>query len=248
MANDTVLLALNGEASLSEFSTAIGHFNALIKALTAETTGSTDVEWVVDTLQIGSVIVGAHGFAEDTGLVEKVVTGYAVVGQALATRTAIPYSEKVTKPARALTELLNGKIPSLRMETPTTESTVEINYNPDRPYKPSIAYGRLKGRIKTISLRSGIFMTLADALFDNAISCYLKAEQEDLAREYWGKKVFVSGKISRNPETGKPYSVKEVTNIEIFESKPGGFGRAKGVIELEDGQTSDSVIEKLRNE
>jgi hypothetical protein len=99
-----------------------------------------------------------------------------------------------------LTKLLDGRITSLRLETEIEDFLVEAHYEGKAPLKPSYAYGRLKGTIQTLSARHGIRFTLYDVLFDRPISCYLKEGQEDLIREYWGKKVHVSGKMAETPK------------------------------------------------
>jgi hypothetical protein len=113
--------------------------------------------------------------------------------------------------------------------------------------KLTYAYGRLKGTIQTLSMRRGVHFTLYDVLFDRPVNGYLKEGQQELIREYWGKKVFVSGRICRDPDTGKPLNIRDVSEIEVVNSKPGGFRRAIGIIELKQGETPEEIIRGIRN-
>ena len=48
-----------------------------------------------------------------------------------------------------------------------------------------------------------------DELFDSAVSSYLGEEHEDMMRDAWGKRLIVEGWIRRDPETGRPVTVRK---------------------------------------
>jgi hypothetical protein len=249
MANDTLTLALNGDVPLAEFSAAMSHFNTLVTSLSSEIAGKEQIEWVVDTLETGSAIATVRGISEQTQLVESVVLAYGVVGKALQNREPIPYSDQVSKSARALTELMNGHITSVRFETQKEDIIVSSHYASAKPMAPaSYSFGSLKGSVQTLSRRRGVKFTLYDVLFDRPISCYLKDGQEDMIRDYWGKKVSVTGRIGRDTESGKPFAIRDIVTISpVKSSEPGSYRLARGVLQLAEGETPEGVIRGLRN-
>ena len=248
MPNDTLTLALSGDVSLEDFAKAMENFSALINELTAELARDTSIEWVIDELAGGSAIATIKGDTDSLDSLYAIISAYSVVGKSLQTHQVIPYPDRIKTPAQNLTKLLDEKITSLRFETASDDIIIESHYKTDHPLKPSYAYGRLKGTIQTLSLRRGIHFMLYDVLFDRPVSCYLRQGQEELVREHWGKKVFVSGRIGRDPDNGRPFAIRDISEIQVSEGKPGGFRRAQGVIKLDKVQTPEGLIENLRND
>lgn len=246
MPNDTLTLALNGDVSLKDFAKAMEHFDELVQGLTNELARDVSIEWVIDTLDAGSATTTVKGETDNLERLTAVVTAYASVGESLQLHQPIPYPEKIRNSAQKLVGLLDGNITSLRFETSIKDSLIEGYHEGKAPLKPTYAYGRVKGTVQTLSARRGISFRLYDVLFDRPITCYLREEQEELIRANWGKKVYVSGKIARNPETGRPFAVREITDIQAVDSKPGGFRRARGLIDL-GNNTSESIIRNIRN-
>jgi hypothetical protein len=246
MPNDTLTLALNGDVSLEDFANAMENFNKLVQGLTTEIARDSSIEWVIDSLQNGSAIATVKGDTDRLDTLAAIISAFSSVGNALKTHQPIPYPS-VREPAQNLTRLLNGKITSIRFETATEDIFIESHYKSGHPLKLTYAYGRLKGTIQTLSMRRGVHFTLYDVLFDRPVNGYLKEGQQELIREYWGKKVFVSGRICRDPDTGKPLNIRDVSEIEVVNSKPGGFRRAIGIIELKQGETPEEIIRGIRN-
>ncbi len=246
MDNNTLTLVLNGDVPLQEFAKAMSEFNALIQGLTTEIAHGARIEWVIDKLESGSAIATVLGETDRPDSLAAVVSAYSIVGKSLQSHQLIPYSDKIRVPALNLTNLLNGKITSMRFETASDDFLVDAHYDGKPPLKASYAHGRLKGIVKTLSARRGIRFVLYDVLLDRPIAGYLKEGQEDLIRPYWDKKVYVSGKIGRDPETGRAFAIRDITEIEPVNSKPGGFNRAKGIIDL-GGETSENIIQAIRN-
>jgi hypothetical protein len=69
--SDTVTLALQGTVSLSEFSTAVARFDALIAALTAESDGA-GIAWQLDALDYSSAITTARGVPTNGAIPERI--------------------------------------------------------------------------------------------------------------------------------------------------------------------------------
>jgi hypothetical protein len=246
MPNDTLTLALRGEVSLEDFAKAMDGFNKLVQGLTAEIARDSQIDWVIDSLETGSAIATVKGDTDRLDAVMNIVSAYSAVGKALKLHEPIPYPS-IREPAQKLTSLLDGKITSMVFETALEDVIIEGHYKGERPIKLTYAYGRLKGTIQTLSMRRGVHFTLYDVLFDRPVNGYLHEGQQELIRENWGKKVFVTGRICRDPDTGKPLNIRDVSEIEPVNSKPGGFRRAKGIIQLKHGETPENIIRGIRN-
>lgn len=244
---DALTLVLNGELSLPEFAKAVGYFNELVKALANELAAEATIEWLVDSLESGSAIATIRGVSETPDAVIAVVKGYEAVGVHLRDNTPIPYSAKVVNAARSLTSVLDGKITSLQFETQDEEIEI-MGRRQSPPRKLSSYLGTLKGTVQTMSRRRGVRFTLYDALFDRPISCYLKEGEEELIRDKWGKKVLVTGLISRDIDTGRPSAIHQITGIRLVESSPGSYKRARGILRLPEGETPEGILRELRDD
>lgn len=57
-----------------------------------------------------------------------------------------------------------------------------------------------------------------------------------MIRNMWGKYVTVTGKIYRDPITGRPLEVCKLEGVEILQDEPpGSYKRARGAIPWKDG-------------
>ena len=91
--------------------------------------------------------------------------------------------------------------------------------------------------------------TLYDSTFDKAVPCYLQEDQEDKMREIWGKNVIVTGRITREPDNGRPVSIREITSIDpVVEAAPGSYKIARGIFQWSQGDEPAEVsIRRLRD-
>lgn len=250
MAEQTLTMALNGEVPLPEFARAIGHFNALVAGLSSDIASGITIEWIIDELAAGSAVTTIRGVSEDTRILSAIVDAYSEVGKALQTNKPIPYSERVSKPARSLIEMLNGKITSVRFETAKEDIVISSHYaEGDKERKePTHSIGTIKGVVESLSRRRGIRFYIYDVLFDRPIACYLRDGEEEKIKDFWGKKISVSGRISRDADTGKPFAIRDITQIKPVENSiPGSYRNARGVLSLREGETPASVIRDLRD-
>ena len=75
------------------------------------------------------------------------------------------------------------------------------------------AIGGVHGRIQTLTSRGGLRFTLYDTLYDRAVGCYLSEGQEEIMRDYWGQTAVVEGTVTRDPNSGRPLTVRHVRNV-----------------------------------
>lgn len=258
MRTETVTLVLSGDVSLAELARAISGLRTLLTNLGREVGGGAEIDWNVDDLERGSTIASFRGTARRPNQqpqVESVVKAYGEVGLALEKRYRVPYSENVVRAANNIAGILNGRVDSIRFETEEIDATirspeVESATDIDRPMPLSGAsYGAVEGRVQTLTNRGGLRFTLYDLLNDRAVSCYLKEGHEDMMRDMWGKLVTVEGMVRRDPVTGIPQTVRQITKVApMVEAEADSYRRARGVVPIgPDGLMPEEAIRRLRD-
>jgi hypothetical protein len=243
MAQDTVTVVLSGEVSLDNFAEAIVHWKGLIDSLADEVLRGKPVRWVVSHLEAGSAIATVRGIPQGDAApddVERVTRAVLRVGQALESNEPIPFSQRVRTEAQALVSVLNGEIDSIRFETAEADATITSTSWPKAvAAEPAVepigwhgtAYGAVEGRVQTLTNRGSLRFTLYDTLHDRAVSCYLVERQQEIMRGSWGKRAVVEGWVTREPATGRPVTVRQVSAVTILpEEDPSAFQQARGAL------------------
>jgi hypothetical protein len=232
VANDSITYALSGEVTKEAFAAAAADLSALIDALTADLVGKERPEWVVEYLEAGSATMTFAGVGEDVEeAVEKIVHGYAAVGRSLERGDPVPYSPRVERAARRLTDVLNGSVTAVRFETPEESATVVSPSATVETQRHLQAYGAVEGRVQTLTSHGGLRFVLYDALFGKAVYCYLNVGSEELMRGAWDRRAVVEGWVSRDPVTGRPVSVRKVSSVSLLdEIQRGAYRQARGAV------------------
>jgi hypothetical protein len=248
MPKNTLTLKLQGNIPLAEFAQAMEHFSALVDALTDDVVGKSNVEWEITKLEAGSataVIIGKSPFDD---AVERVVRAYEVVGSAIKHKKPIPYSENISKEARALTSLINGKIKAVEFVTDNESSLIDKPLAYDEAFSREYSFGAISGTVETLSKRGKIRFVLYDSLFDRAVNCYLGTGQESLMLDAWDKHVFVAGQVYRDPNTGRPTDVREINYIQVLRDGQLDFMSLAGIIPWNNGdEYPEEAIRRLRD-
>ena len=242
MAKDEITLALNGDVTLGDFSTAVAEFLNLVKGLESDMSPGKPIDWFIVGLEAGSAIATIQGCpveGTEPADVERVVDAYMDVGRSIQQGKQLSYSNDTKKAARNLLKVIDGRITSLRFEN--IESDVEVFRTPEiftqvqQPVKLEISLGAVRGRVQSMTNRGSLRFTVYDLIDDRAISCYLTPGNEEMMRESWGRVAMVEGMVHRDPETGRATTVRNVQEIRIIhEGKPGewreALGAAKGFL------------------
>jgi hypothetical protein len=180
--------------------------------------------------------------------VENVVKSYAEIGRSLRIGVQLPYKKKVRGEAQALAALAGNGMEAVRFETILSDEIVEI-YRPEPALKPvelAEAYGAVTGRVQTLTSRSEFRFTLYDRYHDRAVSCYLARDRTELMREMWDRLATVEGWITRDPFSGRPLSVRRITNVTpIAEVGTQAYLDARGLVRSK--ERSEDVIRRLRD-
>ncbi len=252
-ASETVTVALEGpEISLSSFAEAVSALDGLLKALTAEVAAQSSVVWEVESLEVGSAIatVRGHTIEGDPDGVARVSAAYETIGDALQRQARVPFSEKVRRRVRALTNVLNDGVPALRLETANRDYIIlRDGHRQEAEQRPLITLGAVEGRIQALSNRRSLRFTLYDALDDRAIACYLKPGEEGMIRMLWGLRVIVEGEIRRDPLTGRPTAIRQITDVvPLPERGPDEWREAIGALaDVWDGEPAEETIRRIRD-
>jgi hypothetical protein len=245
---NTLTLKLQGNVPLAEFAKAMGHFSALVEALTDDVGGTTDVEWEISKLEAGSATAVIIGRSPYDDVIEKVVQAYEIIGSAIKGDKPIPYSETIAREARSITGLLNGKITAVEFVTDEMISTIDKPFLFDETIKREYSFGSISGTVETLSKRGKMRFILYDSLFDRAVNCYLQNGQEQLMLDAWDKRVHVAGQIYREPSTGRPTDVREISYIQVLPENHLDFMSLAGIIPWNNGdEYPEETIRRLRD-
>ena len=261
---DTLTIILDGEIPLREFARTIESFYELVKALSDEV-GAPDLDWVLDDLQVSSAVATVRA-PSDPQSAEKVVNAYAEVGHSLETGTPIISSPRVRSAAQKVISIQDARVRSVRFETPIREAIINVATALQVPEVqtqiPEIvtashalvvarqpALGGIQGRIQALSNRGGLRFTVYDLLYDKAIGCYIAEGKEELLRNNWGKLAIVEGVITRDPTTGRPLSIRQVSNITPLPDPSSGreYEDARGIVRPLAGLSPEEAIRRMRD-
>jgi hypothetical protein len=250
-ASQTLTLEIEGVIPLEVFARGAQEWVALVNQLSKDINRKEKVAWYVDELSRSSMIVTARGEAESSDNVVRVVRAYENVAHALHSHGPIPYSRLVRKHAGALVDVLklSDKITAIRFRT--DDETVDIYGQAGASGKSDLlrSYGAIEGRIQTLSDRTSLSFTLYDALFDKAVTCYLRPGQDAEAAALWRRRAIVRGLISRDPVNGRPVAIHDIDAILPLEGGEGNPLSARGVLPWREGdEPLTSILDRLRDE
>ncbi|MCA9936914.1 MAG: hypothetical protein H6662_15520 [Ardenticatenaceae bacterium] len=254
MINDTVKLELRGDIQIDVFSEAVRHFSELVVALSKDIAGQDTIEWELDTLEYGSpAVLTWQGHSDDVDIIENVVGAVETIGQKLEQGSAIPYGEQIRTIAHNLARIPNGKIDTLLLGSSQliSQITSESLSNLDTRFQPSEinSFGQVIGIAETVSSRQGNVVTIYDELFEKAVRCYFQEGQEDLMRNMWGKRVVITGNITRDAFSGRPRTIRDISDVRFLqEPDEDRFLSLRGVLTYQKGdETSETIVRRFRD-
>jgi hypothetical protein len=247
---DTIGIKLEGIVTLGTFAQAMSGFHALLKALTTEVTGPNTIRWEIDDLRPGSAYAAVRGFPETDVEPELVVAAFHAVGQALANNTIVPYSISVGQRANELVAVVgDGSVETLCFFVADEQIAIVVPQgSASGKIVQPIALGVVIGTIEALSRRPQLHITIYDDIFDHAVTCYLNPNYADLARNNWGKRVMVAGRITRDPESGRPTYIHDVFQFEVIEATEPHLRSVRGILPWKIGDPPAEVsVRRLRN-
>jgi hypothetical protein len=261
-AKDSLTITLEGEVTLRAFTDTLASLQELITEISQEVARAADIRWVITGLEYGSTTATMRGIERNANQspVTRVIEAYEEVGDSLQmnrpppTRLGAAVALRVADFKRVVTY----HVADVRMETEDFDAILKIDHlSPVVPIgeltrfveKPSWSYGSVRGRVQAASSRGQLRFTLYESLNDRAVSCYLGEHQDALITENWGRSVYVSGRVTRDPDTGRPLAIRRITEIvTVPEFPPGSWRAAKGAYGWRDGDPlAETVIRESRD-
>ena len=88
-----------------------------------------------------------------------------------------------------------------------------------------------------------------DTLDDRAIACYLNPGEEDRIQMLWGRRAIVEGEIRRDPWSGRPTVIRQITDVvPLPERGPDDWQAARSALaEVWDGEPAEEAIRRIRD-
>lgn len=246
---DTLGIKLEGDVTLGTFAKVMESFHALLKVLTAEIAGPDAVHWQIADLQPGSAYAEVRGIAQGEVEVGQVVQAYDQVSQAVAKHAPAPYAVTVGAHVNELVAAAaDGRIKRMLFYVAGDPIAWIVPTELEAaPVKPPTTLGSVSGIVETIARRPHLWIGVYDDVFDRRVSCYLHQDQYDWARSVWGKRVTVSGRVERDPHTGRLLSVRDVLQVQE-QSGNEVIRRARGVLPWQPGdEPAETAIRRIRD-
>lgn len=245
MAGNTLTFEIGGKVDIRQFHEGITRFHRLVSVLTGRQVG---IRWVVEDLQPGSAVITLQGESDIPSKVEKIVYDYDNIGRALEFGESLNYRPQVKQAAERI-KLFAQSVEYIRFGTASKDYTILGDGIALLHQALSVSIGAVSGRVQTLSNRGSLRFNLYDTIHDKAVACYLQTGQEELMREAWGRRARVSGRVSRESDTGRPVAIRRILDVEILEDiSPGSYRLARGVVPLDSGsEMPEEVIRRLRD-
>ncbi len=216
--------------------------------------GDAEITWEIDGLETGSTLTTAVGVSDDAEGLTRATAQLVQVGRDLRDN-GVPSTRPFQKAAQGLLSVLNGRVPSLRIETEQDEVTISTPVltivpvlEPKKLVDLGPTRGAVEGRVQVISNRGSLRFSLFDVANDKAVSCYLQPGQENLMRDAWGRLAIVEGMVRRDPATGRPTTIRQVSAVQLREEGvPNAWRSAAGVLRRMDDEPAEATIRRLRD-
>ena len=247
MSKTTLTYEMGGQVELKDLENGITLFTRLVYSLTPR----TGVAWVVEDLQPGSAILTLRGEADDPTKVERIIDEYEKIGSSLSQHETPSHGKTGVIQAAREIAVFAGSREYVRLGTPDQDYIIHGNgvASDNIPIPPSVSIGAVTGRVQTLSSRAGLRFNLYDAVHDRSVTCYLKLGQEEVMRKVWGNWATVVGRVSRDPVTGRPISIRDIRKVERLDDVgPGAYQEARGAVPWQTGDIlPEEAIRLLRD-
>ena len=246
MSEHTITFELGGRVDLDGFAQGVAAFRRLVAALTPRSAG---VVWIIDDLQPGSAEVTLRAETGQSRAIVRIVADYERIGDALSDhQDLLVFGDRVNKAAAAIKDL-SDRMEYVRFRTPNKDFTIYPDSDRRARLTATVSIGVVTGRIQTLNNRNGLRFSLYDTVHDKPVACYLASHQTELIREAWGCRAAITGRITREAQTGRPITIRQITAIEtLAEPTPGSYRQARGVVPWQPGDLlPEDAIRRLRD-
>jgi hypothetical protein len=246
---DSVTIRLEGEVEIGKLSDAFACFAAVLEELPRS--HNANIRWVLAGLDYGSAIATARAVPLDddsTPWIPFLADEFLEAARSVA-RGEVDSERPILRLVRELTDFADRQNPIV-LETADDDVMFTSPVVTDQTLIPqpqtTKSLGTVRGRVETLSHRGELRFTLFELASDRPVSCYLPHDNEDLMRNAWGFTADVTGTVTRDFDTGRPRSIRRVTNVEVVqEGEPAGYLQARGVVR--GSVPAETVIRRIRD-
>ena len=251
---DVALFRLEGEfIPLGEFSEALRHFFGALDALADDVAGGADVEWTIVSMADHSAEIRARGASPNQPeAASLIVAGLNDAGEQATVGTALAFSPEVSEHIDGMTAVLNGRINAVHVGNIVSPAQItkatDFSEPPTPRPDPFVSFGSIEGAVASLQSPSEerLWFVLTDFTFNRRVRCDISTDQVEVARMFWPHgDVRVQGLISRDPETGSPTHVSDITLIES--TKPIDQGEIPHIRPTHDDRPPEEIIREFRD-
>lgn len=250
MSQNKITVAYEGKVNLRDLESLVSNCSKLVHSLSNDIVGESDIEWEVTDLQPGSAMLTFTGNHAHLEKVQAVVNAWEVIGSCVERGEHVPYPDKIKRYIDGITRQLNGRVFAARFETANRSYIIQGKDLVFQLPKPGFhtALGAVKGKVQKLSTRGNPQIVLYDHLFDNAVTCHLDPERKHEMLQYLDAVVIVSGMVSRDSQSGRAKSIRDITDIsQPREVTPGDYEKTQGLLAWMGDEPAEKLIRQLRD-
>jgi hypothetical protein len=256
MITKSFTLQLDGMVTLDHFAAAIDAWRSALTDISNEVGREHVLGIYIEELTSGSALVTSNIVFDAEEPAEHFANDFVKVGTRARGENVIDFPKSLQDAANRLRKVAATDPGGITIASDTAdilifatgEQRVEhFDMHARRVSTPSVeAYGALRGKLQSLSSRTGLKVVLYDDTFDKGVRCSLTEEQHETAREHWDKHVVIEGLIRRDRITGRPLSVSQIWNIGRDERDSASQAWLKAFGVLADVEPDVPVEESIR--
>lgn len=247
---ESISFAVEGDIDLNTFALAVDGLKDLANSLANDLVPHAGVEWELAGLEFGSASIALRPISASIPANRRLLRAYRDIGNAIAADRPLRFSSQICSAAQRLAGLSNNpRVSAVRFGAMGQTTVIRELGRAAAPSSSAVvAIGSVTGVVEAISRRGNLHLTLIDDVFRGRVSLHLQKGQEELGRKAWDRHVIVSGLITEQPGSGRPTSVRNVTEIRnVKEYEPGAWRTARGVFPWQPGDpTAEQLIREIR--
>lgn len=260
MITKSYTIQLDGTVTLDRFTSAIDAWRTALVDISKEVGQQHVLGIYIEDLVAGSALVTSSVTFDAEESAMQFTSRFTEVGSRARGENVVDFPRSLEKASSLLRSVaaidpagltLASEVADILIIPMDDPSTGSIAIGETGASSPSVeTYGAIRGRLQSVSSRSGLKLVLYDDFFDKGVRCSLTKEQHETVRELWDKHVIVEGLVRRDRITGRPLSISNIWNIQEDERNPNSLAwlNAYGVLAgVEAEIPSEENIRKVRN-
>jgi hypothetical protein len=251
--DDELTIALDGEVTARDLAESASTFADLLERLAAQAAPDAAVEWIITELRAGSSLTTARCKAYDPDAQPKIgriiEAGHLFAKGMESGDFDLRPDDPLADVAARIKRLVRGQVVRVRLESATADYVLagRLRSVEQAPSIKAVTFGAVRGRVQAMSKHGSLKFTLYDVNDERGVSCYLAERDEDQMLGLWGKLVEVEGYIRRDPDTGRPLTIRNIAAIYAVPQQRDirdAFGAAPGFL---GDESSDQIIRRSRD-